>query len=122
MSLASNVNPRSFCEANKVDAAMLEEPSVFDRQHRVHKDFGHLVVMNHLALGPLVALKKRGNHLRLKLVRVKLAAGTPGNAVHTPFANPNGCLLGAMVGARARSDLDRASGKMVAAHRRLAAL
>src|SRR5215469_13713714 len=101
---------------------MLKESPVLDSQHGVNQNLRHFVVVDHLALRSLVTFKKRGDHLGFEFVGVKLIAGTSGNALDSTFSNTNSARLGAVIGAWAGRNFNRASGNMVAAHGRRATL
>ena len=58
MALTSDVNPCGLGEAAEIDAAMFEEAAVFDGQNRTDHDSGDFVVVDHLALGTLIAFEK----------------------------------------------------------------
>ena len=122
MPLACDVNPRGFSEAHEVYAVMLKESPVFDGKHGVHQNFGHFVIVDHLTFGALVSLEERGNHFRLELVGIQLAARAAGYAFNAAFANANLRRLRAVVRAWTGGDLNGVSGNVVAAHRRFAAL
>ena len=51
-----------------VDATMLEEPAVFNRDDRLHHARGNLVVLYEAALGAVLVFGERGDELRLQLV------------------------------------------------------
>ena len=98
---------------------MLEKPPVFDSQNSVHQNFGNFVVLHQLTLGTLLGIEQRRNHLGLEFVGSQLA-GLPLDALHLPTANADGGRFRAVVGIRARLDLDCVSEEMVAAHEGLA--
>ena len=119
MPLMSQVDPCSLSQTHEVHAPMLEEAPVFNGQHGVHQDFGDFVILHQLALGTLLGIEQRRNHLGFEFIGSQLA-GLSLNALYLPTANADGGRFRAVVGIRARLDLDCVSEEMVAAHEGLA--
>src|SRR5581483_2533413 len=113
MALPREINPRGLGKAQEVDPAMLEKPAVFDGQNRVHQHLGHFVIAHHLALGTLVALKKRSDHLRLELIGIELGARAALDAFYAPVTNADRGRFRAVVGTGPGLDLNDAPGNPV---------
>src|SRR6266849_116128 len=59
-------DPRRLRQTQKVNAAMLEESAIFNREHRIYHDLGDVVVGHQRALGTLSRVKQRSDQLRLE--------------------------------------------------------
>src|SRR3982074_3736040 len=102
---ANHVDPRRLRHAKEIHSAVLKEPPVFDGEHRLNYHRRNFVVLHQLTLGSLLGIEQRGNQLRLQFVCRKLIS-LADNVFHLAVLNLDACGLRAVVGLRARCDLN----------------
>src|SRR5882672_991195 len=112
------VNPGGLDQAQVVDAAVLEEAPVLNRQNGVDQNLGNVLVGDQLAFGALAGLGKRRDHNRLEFIggQVTVAAS---NRVHDATVNLDRRRFWGVVGLRSGRNLNAAGEQLVRAHLRL---
>src|SRR5258705_10671799 len=101
MALPGDVNYESLKQANEVDATMLEEAAVFDRNDRIDHHFWNFVVFHPLALGALLGVKERGDQSGFEVQGGELAAAN-GDVIDFGLAQNNAGRVGAVIRLRGR--------------------
>ena len=111
MSLPDQIDPCSLPHANKIHAAMLEEPPVFDGENRIDHHLRNVVVLHQLPL----RVEQRGQRFWLQLVSVQRTAAPAGDARNLAILEVNRRRIGIVIRGWPRLDLNPVVDQLITA-------
>src|SRR5580658_21699 len=100
LTVTDEIVPGPTHHASVIDAAVLEEPTVFNRQHGLHHVGRDFTVGEQAPFGAVRVIAEPGDELRLELVARKRLALCVDNGGDLAAADAEGCAIGSVMSPR----------------------